>query len=156
MRVVTGDLWSELGLAELLLVTTNAVVTQDGRLVMGRGAAREARDRFAGLDRDLGEVIRSMASPIEQHLVQYGVALARGTYHPITRLGAFQVKAHWQDAASPELIAYSCGRLAAIADRYHRIALNFPGIGAGGLPAEQVTPLLLVLPDHVLIYRKTS
>jgi hypothetical protein len=30
MRLVTGDLWSELGRADLILVTTNAIVTRDG------------------------------------------------------------------------------------------------------------------------------
>jgi hypothetical protein len=147
MRLVTGDLWSELGHAGLILVTTNAVVTRSGRLVMGRGAAREARDRFPGLDADLGAVILGLPSP-------YGVALARGDYHPVTWLGAFQVKRHWKDRAQLDLIAFSVERLAAITNRYARIAMNFPGIGNGGLWSEVVLPLLQKLPNHVFIYHR--
>jgi hypothetical protein len=147
MRLVTGDLWSELGRANLVLVTTNAIVTRSGRLVMGRGAAREARDRFPGLDADLGAIILGSPSP-------YGVALARGDHHPVTRLGAFQVKHHWRHPAQLDLIAFSMERLAGITNRYGRIALNFPGIGNGGLRPEAVLPLLRGLPDHVFVYRR--
>jgi len=34
------------------------------------------------------------------------------------------------------------------------IHLPFPGIGFGGLPVEQVEPLLRVLPDNVCVWRK--
>jgi hypothetical protein len=147
MRLITGDLWSEIGRANLILVTTNAVVTRSGRLVMGRGAAREARDRFPGFDADLGAAILGSPSP-------YGVAVAQRDYHPVTWLGAFQVKHHWKDRAQPDLIAFSVERLATITNRYARIAMNFPGIGNGGLQPEVVLPLLQKLPNHVFIYHR--
>jgi hypothetical protein len=149
MKLITGDLWSELGRAGLILVTTNAIVSRRGRLVMGRGAALEARNRFPGLDFDLGEAILESASP-------YGVVLARGAHHPTTRLGAFQVKNHWRDPADLSLIAFSVERLREIAASSIRTALNFPGIGNGGLPADIVLPLLQNLPDNVTIYRKPA
>ncbi|MEK6860596.1 MAG: hypothetical protein AABY07_01375 [Nanoarchaeota archaeon] len=46
MILVKGNMWDELGKAELILVTANSNIKKNGALVMGAGAAKEARDRF--------------------------------------------------------------------------------------------------------------
>jgi hypothetical protein len=99
------------------------------------------------LDADLGAVILGLPSP-------YGVALARGDHHPVTRLGAFQVKRHWLDPADLDLIAFSVERLQEVVAGGTRTAMNFPGIGNGRLQMEAVLPLLRGLPDHVFVYRR--
>ena len=53
MQLITGDLWEEVGKADLLFVTTNGVVTKADELVMGRGCAREAKERLSSLPRTL-------------------------------------------------------------------------------------------------------
>ena len=40
MQLARGDMWSAYDGADLFLVTTNSVVTHDGKLVMGAGIAR--------------------------------------------------------------------------------------------------------------------
>jgi hypothetical protein len=56
----TGDMWTAFDEATLFLLTTNATIKRNGALVMGRGIARQARDRFPGLDAALGKQILSV------------------------------------------------------------------------------------------------
>ncbi|HRQ42375.1 MAG TPA: hypothetical protein PLD25_31040 [Chloroflexota bacterium] len=53
----TGDVWTAYVAADLFLITTNATITVQGALVMGRGIARQAKERFPGLDIALGGYI---------------------------------------------------------------------------------------------------
>ena len=69
-----------------------------------------------------------------------------------TEIGLFQVKYHWRNCAVPEVIAFSAGMLMEIARRYERVAMNFPGIGLGGLRPRDIEPILEPLPSHVHIY----
>jgi len=52
-----GDMWPAFATAGLFLITTNSTIRKDGALVMGRGIARQARDRFPGLAVNLGRYI---------------------------------------------------------------------------------------------------
>jgi hypothetical protein len=133
MQVIQGDLWAELGVADLLLVSTNATLNKNGEVVMGRGAAKEAKERFPQLPFDLGMRLRTGGLAGQK----YGVLISDITAHG-TRLGAFQVKYHWQDDADLGLISHSAHALRAIAGDYERIAINFPGIGNGRLERSQV------------------
>jgi hypothetical protein len=155
VKILTGNLWSETLLADVILVSTNAYVNKAGELVMGRGAAKEARDRFPGLAADLGALLK------ERNLVclRYGILCSR--MRPMIngkelRLGAFQVKYRWSDDADLDLIEYSTVQLAGAANQVpeKRIAMNFPGIGNGRLDEEQVLPILASLPDNVYIYKR--
>lgn len=154
MHLITGDLWDELGKAALILVSTNAMVNRDGKLVMGRGAAKEAADRFPGLAAAFG------AELAERNLVGnvYGLL-----YNPVPLegadlilIGAFQVKYHWRDMADLELIGYSTAQLRRLALLHpeKRIAMNFPGISNGRLQRWQVEPIISALPDNVYVYQK--
>lgn len=148
MREVTGNLWDEIGRADLLLVTTNAMINRHGRLVMGRGAAHQASVRYPDLSRQFAAVL---ARHPQAH--RYGVVLS-DTVDRGTLVGAFQVKVHYRHRASLSLIRYSAIVLRDLCcPRYHRIAMNYPGIGWGGLSREQVRPMLEDLPDHVYVYR---
>ena len=54
-----GDIWSEDGAADAIVVTTNGFVTKDGRGVMGAGIAKQAKDRFPGIEEELGKHLRA-------------------------------------------------------------------------------------------------
>ncbi len=154
---VTGDLWQELGRADLILVTTNAVVSRSGRLVMGKGAAYEAAALFPTLSTTAGIAIQNvrMAQGEGQ---PYGVkywplpSTIHGERHFF--VGIFQVKWDWRQPASLSLIRHSVLDLVRIAHSRKRIALNYPGTGNGHLSPRAVAPLLEPLPDHVFIYSK--
>ena len=153
MHIITGNLWDELGVADLVLFTGNS--TLDGRLkrlVMGAGAAKEAANLFPGLSLALGEVLKSRG------LVGgfYGVIQGRSKHRDgnLHRVGAFQTKTNWREYSPIGLIEDSARVLAKMAPVFGRIALNMPGCGFGGLTEGEVLPRIEFLPDNVFIYRK--
>lgn len=57
----TGDMWTAYTAVDLFLITTNSTLKQGDRaLVMGRGIARQAKERFPGLDTALGRQIQAL------------------------------------------------------------------------------------------------
>lgn len=147
-----GNMWNEYDYADLFLITTNSTIKRDGRLVMGRGMAKQARDKFPGLDMELGLAIREA----------YGNL---GRYHllispkwPAKKIGALQVKTHYSLPADITLIEESISVL----NRWARehpgtsIHLNFPGIGNGRLSVERVLPVVHSLPNSVSVWRYSS
>lgn len=144
----TGDMWTEFEKPDTLFVfTANSTVTKDGRLVMGRGIALEVKEHLAGIDAAFGCLIRNQIIPDE-----YGLLILD---YFNNRIGAFQVKRHFSEAASPALIKAAAGKLAVWAGEHPSITvnMNFPGIGYGRLPEEIVRPLLVVLPANVCIWK---
>lgn len=147
MILCSGDMWEEFNTSDLFLVTTNSWITKEGKLVMGRGIAREARDRFPGLDKTLGMKIK--------HLSKYGLLVSDSW--PKKVLGAFQVKYDFKDLASLELIEYSVWCLQKFLNDHTvmNVNLNFPGIGNGGLDPLDVLDIVSVLPYNVALWTKT-
>lgn len=140
-----GDMWNVYSRADTFCITTNSFVRRDGSLVMGAGIARQARDRFDGLAQDFGTRIKDFCG----HLGTYGILPA-----PNHRIHAFQVKHHWKDSADTELIKTAAKML----DRFGEgeTHLNFPGIGNGGLDAEDVKPILETNLNNTHIWRYGS
>lgn len=153
MEILNGDLWSEIGQASLLLVTTNSTVRQDGALVMGRGAAAEAKKRYPELPFELGRQLLDKGLQNDE----YNLLIADSPLMVRPYLGAFQVKYHWRDEASLLLIRHSAVALAEYARvrPQLRIVMNYPGIGNGRLNRDEVEPILagpLGEVDNVFIY----
>jgi len=167
-------MWDAWAIADVFLITTNATVKQNGCLVMGRGIAREARDRFKNLDYTLGHIIRDM-QVVEG---RYGLLLPDCWRNPLTRypdhhmrisvqeqiaerkrrkLGCFQVKYRYNQDASLALISYSSRMLDLFAQMEHpaQVHLNFPGIGNGRLLRQDVIEFIEELPDNVHLWERT-
>ena len=154
-----GDMWSAWDRAALFLITTNSYVKRNGSLVMGRGIARQARDRFSGVDMECGRVIEGLARDRNElhHLPYFTYGLLTpfiGTGRVYEKLGLFQVKHHWREKALPQLIRVAVEDLMDLTYTYEldEIHLNFPGIGNGGLSRDVVKPIVDVLPDNVHIW----
>jgi len=136
---------------DVIVVTGNATLKQNGALVMGRGAAKSARDIFSGCDLDFGRLIKHHRDTcmIDE---PYGL-LYLPSRKPI--LGLFQVKWHYMNQAELSLIEFSTRKLEILANadwQKYRIALNFPGIGNGGLSRELVWPFVKTLPDNIDVW----
>lgn len=148
MNISYGNMWDVYDEADLFLITTNSFIKRNGALVMGAGIAREARDRFPGLDLALGRKIK--------HLGKYGLIVSEKW--PDKKLGAFQVKYHFKDSASLELIEYSCNDLITFITqntlRFGTVHLNYPGIGNGKLTEDDVYPIVRKLPDCVTLWEQ--
>jgi hypothetical protein len=140
-----GNMWSVYEETDAFCITTNSFIKKSGAVVMGRGIAKTARDRFEGLDRRLGEKIQNKCGD----LGSYGLVTSSN------KIVAFQVKTHFKEKADLSLIAKSSLLLRQIANRNSgkRFDLNYPGIGNGGLKISKVKPAVEVLPENVHVWR---
>ena len=139
-----SDPW---GIPDVYLFTGNPIIKKNGAIVMGRGAAKQVRDRYPGIDLVFGKLLKE-----EPHLN----VLIIGKAHRL--LGWFKVKEHWKEPAKLSVITESVTKLTQIATenptlRFH---MNYPGVGNGKLNIAMVAPLLQALPDNVLLYRKDT
>lgn len=146
---IKEDLWNPEAVYDLLVVTTNGYVKKDGRLVMGRGAALEAKDRYPGFDLNCGKAILSihLTKQESEPIYYYG-------FLPVYKdLGIFQVKARWDEQAKEGIIKMSTYMLLAFLEINPdmTIRMNYPGIGFGGLAKNIVYPIISVLPKNVTI-----
>jgi hypothetical protein len=149
MREAKGDAWELAKLQidkrlRVLCLTTNGFVKQDGRAVMGRGIAAEAKKRFPQLPTLLGAFIRAHGNTL--HMLGYW----GGEY----LLCSFPVKHHWRENADLELIRQSAEALAGMAHNelaLCEIYLPRPGCGNGKLRWKDVKPVIEFLPDNVIV-----
>lgn len=140
----------DVAFSDLLLVTTNAYVKTNGKLVMGRGAAYQMTQRYPWTPLEFGRMVEFHARTHQNE--PYGLLISTMRMKPA--LGIFQVKRVYSDAADLGLIAYSVGLLTEYANTHPTtaIAMNYPGIGNGRLRVADVEPLLKPLPDNVEIW----
>jgi hypothetical protein len=127
MRVTTGNLWDFLDRPEskAIVIPTNGAVTKDGRAVMGRGVAEQAKRRFPGIDRRLGMQIRDLG------LAVYMIEQSAGVPHN-TRLIAFPVKYRWQEKADLTLMAHSFNQLRNLSTgALFHVTFFLPMVGCG-------------------------
>jgi len=139
----SGDMWSVLSEVDYYLVTTNSTINKNGSLVMGAGIAKQAKCLFPGIDKDAGIAVSEFPYPRK-----YGLLMSD------TKIGLFQVKYHWSEKANLNLIRFSTGMLMQhIKDNPGKTyALNYPGIGFGGLSVYEVKPVIGVLPNNIQIW----
>lgn len=150
MILETGNMWQMWGKTDLFCITTNSTVTKDGRLVMGRGIAQEARDTIRGLDERLGRMVGYSYRP-------YSLLILNDLVRERTlqeKFGAFQVKYSFSQPAETNIIAASaaCLFLHICKNPNIRVDLNFPGVGYGNLPVCEVWPIVSKLPDNVHVW----
>jgi hypothetical protein len=140
-----GNMWATERLAtHKILITTNAVVKNDGTLVMGKGIAKQASDRYPELPTICGTIIKNSGKANSF----YGCLMVT------EKLGIFQTKVNWRDDSSLNIIERSTDMLLEIASNDSSIFnLNYPGIGAGNLTTHQVYPIIERLPDNVFVWK---
>lgn len=147
---LTGEMFNELGLADLFLVTANSCIKQDGSLVMGVGAAGRLAKKYPHIAFEAGQLVREVCG----HLGEYGVLII--TEIEGKHIGIFQTKKNYQQPSSLPLIEYSCKLLQKIAGHYNRVVVNFPGIGYGLLERDLVKVYTDTLPKNVYIYESAN
>lgn len=150
MIIKKGNMWDEVGLCDLILFTANSSV-RNGKMVMGGGAAKEAKNLFKTSEWVFGKWLEDN-NKVDKF---FGIIIpqSKATEMKGTTLGAFQTKREvWKDS-DLELVEKAIKALNKVADQYERVVLNYPAIGLGNLKEEDVLPLLEVLPDNVIIYK---
>lgn len=169
--ILRRDMWSFVGQADAICITTNGSVKKNGRAVMGRGVAADARTRYPGVDAILASCIRLDGNRVN---VLYPNITPHGEYHPKkTALLSFPTKTDkaslkteddlkevlpqyvpevhigsdapgWMLRSSLEIIEQSCIQLREIADKnnWELLILPMPGCANGGLAWNQVEPIV--------------
>ncbi len=162
-----GDMWSAWDQADLFLITTNACTRTDGRLVMDAGIARQARDRFPGLDARLGRAIRQTQSIATNRrgeccswVTPY--CLLVSSNWPEAKLGLFQIKRQfWSQGqfyglSNMGMIERSVSALRQWCSEHPeaQVHLSFPGIRNNGRlePGDVLPPIIDDLPDSVCVW----
>ncbi len=144
MRIAKGDLWSFP--ATIFGITTNGTIKHDGTLVMGRGVALAARERYPDLAVALGRHVRS-AGNVPALLWPDGRPL-RPLDSPTPHLPAilsFPTKHDWRGGASISLIvesARAARELVLQLPGTQTLVLPAPGCGLGRLPWPSVEKAL--------------
>ena len=135
-----GNIWSVYRDTDHLLFTANSCVKADGSLVMGAGIAKQVRDRFPGIDRLIGAVVKATGT-------RFGLILGR-------KIGVFQTKLHWRDPSPVELIEHSTRLLTVRASDTpgERFDMTMPGCSHGQLSRSIVDPIISFLPDNVHVW----
>lgn len=145
MREMNADLWKTD--FQVRCVTTNGMVVNGGRNPMGGGVAREAVDRYPGMDYTLGSFIKLMGNHVFILLMEKDYKSFVVSFPTIEQLG---------NGASIQTIIRSCVELNKMADAFGwtNIGLPRPGAGLGGLDWEsQVKPICekYFLDDRVVL-----
>lgn len=155
MEIKQEDLWTVVNLPACYIVTTNAFITKDRRVVMGRGAAKEAVARIPGIDYEAGEAV------LKTGKADYGTLIVRSMHRSgKAGVGIFQVKHHWGDPADLRLIENSLHMLEEICKNngHVRFRLNYPGIGNGKLKRVEVESVLrkFVIPNLTVCWKSAQ
>jgi len=157
MKEECGNLFSADVQPSAIAITTNGFVKRNGRCVMGRGCAKQARDRYPGLDMLLGTALRKYGNvpciliagrpSIVSFPVKPAVAIFDG-HNAVRHMSSHFIIGDrvpgWACLADLGLICSSARALVQLADLHHwsRVRIPRPGCGAGELTWDVVAPKL--------------
>lgn len=143
MREIKGNLWDQNG---IIGITTNGVIKSNGHLVMGKGIALQAAQRYYDLPRILGASVAAHGNKIA-YIKEYNII-------------AFPTKDHWKDKSDIILILQSTMDLYTLLKSlsFPDYFMTRPGCGNGGLNwRQEVKPVVeLIFPDNVTIVNNTD
>jgi hypothetical protein len=167
MIEITGDFWDVAEWQKYfnqstgLVCTTNNTLTNDGKLVMGAGIAKDFKTLFPGLDERWGKILRNILNRYEypnkaaNHInpVLIDLGAPKGNIMPIWRLFAFPTKYHWKNPSDLRLIEHSAQQLTNLVDimGLKHVLMTRPGCGNGGLSWDVVKPKIDYLDDRFVV-----
>ena len=98
MKIYRCDIWSLADRADAICITTNGLTKANGEAVMGKGIALQARQRFPGIDRVLGDHLRARGN-------------VPGIINVNPAIVSFPTKNDWRDKSDLDLIEKSARKL---------------------------------------------
>lgn len=146
MKEITGDIWDFHKQGHWIVITTNGIIKSNGRAVMGKGIALQAKERFYRLPLLLGNWIRDFGNTL-------GIFQ---DYHIVT----LPTKNHWSEISDIKLIDSQCQILAkafgfASGRQKETVYMVRPGCGLGELNWKDVKPILeKYLDDKFVVVEK--
>lgn len=135
MQYVYGNLW-DFHPQGVVAVTTNGIIKKNGELVMGKGIALQAAQRFPDIPARLGKAVKAYGNftfYMEDH-----------------RIMSFPTKDHWKDHSDLIIIKASAVNAMILAKHFNlsHVFLTPPGCGNGGLHWAQVEPIISPILDN--------
>jgi hypothetical protein len=130
-----ANLWEEP--ADAICITTNGFVKKNGELVMGRGVAKQAAQRYLDLPFIFGKLVREDGNHVH-HRREHGPNGDRLFF-------TFPVKHNWWEEADLGLIERSAHELVHVTHympEVKKVLLPLPGCGNGQLSWREVKPVL--------------
>lgn len=142
MKTHKGNILSDVILdqADAICIPTNGIVKKNGSAVMGAGLAKQAKNKWPGIDVQLGHYLSNLGNMV--------CGLLKIPDKDCWVI-SFPTKNHWKDPADLELIKQSCEQLGVLADtfKWEYVFLPPVGCGLGGLSIDVVKPALEELLD---------
>lgn len=146
MNIIKDDIWNYHKEGNFVVITTNGFVKKTGQCVMGRGIALQAKNKFRGFDKKLGQAIKEQGNKLfiwkEERII------------------TFPVKHVWWEKADLRLIEQSAIQLKYIC-KQPRMDLNLSqnciympkaGCSNGKLEWKDVEPIISKhLPDITIV-----
>jgi O-acetyl-ADP-ribose deacetylase (regulator of RNase III) len=135
MREEKVDAWKLHGEGQYLCILTNGTVKEGNRLVMGKGIALEAKEKFFNLPNELGKLVKNQGNRV-YNMFDY-------------RIISFPVKHAWWCEADIKLIEKSAKELKVLLSLFkkkgeaYKVVLPRPGCGLGRLSWEEVKKVIL-------------
>jgi hypothetical protein len=129
MLETVGDIWEHADRRAIIVITTNGSLSRDGRVVLGRGVAKQAALRFPDIAEKLGRLLAELGN----HVFDLGSGIVS---FPVEETAWSQPDLH--------IIARSAEELRELTDRsgWRRVVVPRPGCGGGGLAWKDIQPLL--------------
>ncbi|WP_281185023.1 ADP-ribose-binding protein [Trichlorobacter lovleyi] len=137
MREMQVDIWSYQGQA-VIAITTNGSLTRDGRAIMGKGVAKQAAERFPELRHQLGRLLQVRGNHVHEIMLGLVSFPVEETPYSLPELRLIR-----RSAEELRLLADQCG--------WTQVLVPRPGCGGGGMPWQEVRPLLEELFDDRFI-----
>jgi hypothetical protein len=165
MKEIRGNLFDQIGIADIICITTNGFVKNNGRAVMGRGCAAEALKRWPEIDWLLGDLLTRHGNfpydlgedhlthiwsfPVKFHSGHCSDDKSNVVSHMRRQFNPGDFVPGWALVASMQQIEESALSMVTVADveEYEKIVIPRPGCGAGELKWEEVKPELENLLD---------
>lgn len=137
-----GDIWTS-G-ADVICVTTNGMLKRNGELVMGKGIAMEAIQRFPTLGKLLGHHVKCSGN--------YPIVIDFDD----VKIASFPTKNDWRKDSDIQLIEESAILLKNVLPKdVKHVAMSRVGCGNGNLNWNRVKAVLKpILDDRFVVYEK--
>ena len=139
MKVIKGDIWGKK--ADAICITTNSVVKQNGRAVMGKGVALDAKLKFPSIDYSLGVKLKKgnnvylLTEECKKVISLIGMTIFSIASNLPYHIVSFPTKNHWRDKSSLSLIVESSKQLIELTDamKWKKVIIPKPGCNNGQL-----------------------
>mgnify|MGYP001600838980 CR=1 FL=1 len=149
MQEIFGDFWQFN--SDVYCVTTNLVLNKKGEAILGKGIAKQFRDKFPGIAQDLGYIIKNNKAKV--------AFIPQINWKWDKNVMAFPTKYDWKNFSDIKLIKESAQSLNKYSMDFpnYKFLITRPGCGNGGLNWEKQVKLAIkdiLVSDNIFIIER--